>query len=193
MKSCSVTLFIWVYFRFYWLEVKLCLYFEISKELLKAEGKQIPDTDFTKSLDSVDLSQRTNQVTVPSHSETNLGLLDYETARGARTSRLKKSRSYYPKNSSNEWYNSGKHASEFGAASTLRKFKVEFPQLRESTICSIRSKYDEELKVALKQKREPKSALPVRQRGRPLMLGKIDLMVHNYLQVCYVSINRLIF
>ena len=65
MKSCSVTLFIWVYFRFSWLEVKLCLYFEISKELLKPEGKQIPDIDFTKSLDSVDLSQRTHQVTVP--------------------------------------------------------------------------------------------------------------------------------
>ena len=65
MKSCSVTLFIWVYFRFSWLEVKLCLYFEISKELLKPEGKQIPDIDFTKSLDSIDLSQRTHQVTVP--------------------------------------------------------------------------------------------------------------------------------
>ena len=63
-------------------------------------------------------------------------------------------------------YYIGKHASEFGTASTLRKFKVEFPQLRESTVCSIRSKYDEELKVALKQKREPKSALPFGQRGR---------------------------
>ena len=166
MKSCSVTLeiFIWVYFRFSWLEVKLCLYFVISKELLKPEGKQIPDIDFTKSLDSVDLSQRTHQVTVPSHSETNLGLLDYEKARGAGTSGLKKSRSYYPKNSTNEWYYIGKHASEFGTASTLRKFKVEFPQLRESTVCSIRSKYDEELKVAQKQKREPKSALPFGQR-----------------------------
>ena len=31
--------------------------------------------NLTKSLDSVDLSQQTRQVTVPSHSETNLGLL----------------------------------------------------------------------------------------------------------------------
>ena len=71
--------------------------------------------------------------------------------------------------------------------------KAEFPQLRESTVCSIRSKYEEELKVVPKQKRESKSVLPVGQRGRPLMLGKINLTVQNYLQVCYVSINRLIF
>ena len=54
-------------------------------------------------------------------------------------------------------------------------------------------KYAEELELAIKQKREPKSTLPVGQRGKPLMLGKIDLIVQNYLRVCYVSINRLIF
>ena len=51
------------------------------------------DIDLTKSLDSVDLSQRTHQVTVSSHSETHLGLLDYETSRDAGTSGLTKSRS----------------------------------------------------------------------------------------------------
>ena len=39
------------------------------------------DTDLTKSLDSVALSQRTHQVTVPSHLETNFCLLDNKTAR----------------------------------------------------------------------------------------------------------------
>ena len=53
--------------------------------------------------------------------------------------------------------------------------------------------YEEELKVALRQKREPKSASPVRQRGRPLILGKVDLMVQSYVRECYVSIKRLIF
>ena len=62
----------------------------------------------------------------------------------------------------------------------------------ESTVRSIRSKYEEELKVALKQKRKAKSTLPVGQRGRPLMSGRIDLMVQNYLRVRYVSNNRLI-
>ena len=62
-----------------------------------------------------------------------------------------------------------------------------------SIVRSIRSKYEEEHKIALKQNREPKSTLPVGQRGSPLMLGKIDLTMQNYLRVCYVSINRLIF
>ena len=106
---------------------------------------------------------------------------------------LKKSRSNYEKYSPNERYNIGKHASEFGKASTLRRFKGEFSQLGKSTVCSMRSKYKEELKVPLKQKREPKSTLPVGQSGRPLMLGKIDLMVQNCLRVYDVSINRLIF
>ena len=155
--------------------------FERIKARRKPNSKETRcDIDLTKSLDSADLWQRTHQVTVPSHSETNLGLFDYETARDARTSGLKKSRSNYQKYSPNERYNIGKHASEFGTASTLRRFKAEFPQLRKSTVCLIRSKYEEELKVALKQKREPKSTLPVGLRGRPLILGKIDLMVQSY-------------
>ena len=167
---------------------------ERIKARRKANSKETRcDIDLTKSLNSVDLSQRTHQVTVPSHSETNLGLLVYETARDTRTNGLKKSRSNYQKYSPNERYNIGKHTSEFGTASTSRRFKAEFPQLRESIVRSIRSKYAEELELAIKQKREPKSTLPVGQRGKPLMLGKIDLIVQNYLRVCYVSLNRLIF
>ena len=128
-----------------------------------------------------------------SPSEASLGLLDFEIATDAGTSGLKKSRINCQKYSPNERYNIGKHASEFGTASTLQRFKAEFPQLRESTVRLIRSKYEEELKVALKQKRESKSTLPVGQRGRPAMLGKTGLMVQNYLRVCYVSINRLVF
>ena len=143
-------------------------------------------------MDSVDSSQQTRQLTVPSHSETNLGLLDYETAGDAGTSGLKKSRSNYQKYSPKKRYNIWKHGSDRGTAITLRRFKAEFPRLRWSTVRSIRSKHEEELKVALKPKGEPKSTLPVGQRGRPLMLGKIDLMVQNYLSV-YVFINRLIF
>ena len=83
---------------------------------------------------------------MPCHSETNLGLLDYETARDAWIIGLKKSKSNYRKYFPNERYNIGKYASGFGTASTSRRFKAE-------------------------------------QRGRPLMLGKIDLIVQNYLRV----------
>ena len=88
--------------------------------------------DSTKLLDSADLLQRTHQVTVPSRSEINPGLLDYKTARDAGTSGLKKSKSYYQKYSPDEQYNIATHASEFGTASTLRRFKTEFPQLRRA-------------------------------------------------------------
>ena len=130
---------------------------------------------------------------MPSPSEARLCLLEFEITTDAGTSGLKKCRINCQKYSPNERYNIGKHASEFGTASTLQRFKAEFPQLGESTVRLTRSKYEEELKVALKQKREPKSTLPVGQRGSPAMLGKIGLMVQNYLRVCYVSINRLVF
>ena len=64
------------------------------------------------------------------------------------------------------------------------KFKNSHPQLKESTVRDIHQKYEEELRQALTEKREPKSSLSPGQRGRPLMLGKIDLMVQDYLRVC---------
>ena len=78
---------------------------ERIKARSKANSKETRcDKDLSKSLDSVNLSQRTHQVTVPSHSETNLGLLDYEITRDAGTSGLKKSKSNYQKYSPNERY-----------------------------------------------------------------------------------------
>ena len=152
--------FIWVYLWFSCLQVKTYLYFVISKEL-KPEGKQIPKKseviqNLTKSLDSVDLSQQTHQVTMPSHSQTNLILLDYGIAKDAGTIGLKTSRSNYQKYSPNERYYTEKYA-----ASTLRGFKAEFPQLWKSTARLIHSNDEEDLKVALKQKREPRSTLRV--------------------------------
>ena len=103
------------------------------------------DIDLAQSLDSVNLSQQTRQVTVPSYSETHLDLLDYETASESGTSGLKKPRSNYQTYSPNERYNIGKHASEFGTASTLPRFEAEFPKLME-IVRLIRPKYAEELK-----------------------------------------------
>ena len=93
---------------------------------------------------------------MPSHSQTNLILLDYGTARDAGAIGLKKSRSNYQKYSPNERYYTEKYA-----ASTLRGFKAEFPQLWKSTARLTRSNDEEDLKVALKQKRDLKSTLRV--------------------------------
>ena len=87
-----------------------------------------------------------------------------------------------------ERYKIGKYASGYSAASTLRQYKGEFPQLNESTVRSMRQKYEEELRQSLKEKREPKTKLPTARRGRPLMLGKIDLMVQNYIRICFMLV-----
>ena len=47
----------------------------------------------------------------------------------------------------------------------------------------MRKKYEEELRKALQQKREPSLTLKAGRRGRPLLLGQIDLMVQSYLRV----------
>ena len=52
----------------------------------------------------------------------------------------------------------------------------------------MRQKYEEELRQSLKGKREPKTKLPTARRRRPLMLGKIDLMVQNYIRVRFMSV-----
>ena len=52
----------------------------------------------------------------------------------------------------------------------------------------MQQKYEEELRQSLKEKREPKTKLPTTRRGRPFMLGKIDLMVPNYIQVRFMLV-----
>ena len=53
------------------------------------------------------------------------------------------------------------------------KFKCSFPNLKEGTVLRIRQKYDEELRLALKQKRYPMKTRNPAPRRRPLMLGKL--------------------
>ena len=52
----------------------------------------------------------------------------------------------------------------------------------------MRQKYEEEIRQSPKEKREPKSKLPTARRGRPLMLGKIYLMVQNYIRVHFMLV-----
>ena len=97
---------------------------------------------------------------------------NFTLVRDAGTSGLKKSKSNYEKYSPNERYNIGKHASEFGTASTLRRFKVEFPHLRESTVHSIRSKSEKELKVATKAKTRTKVYMTSWTTWKAVNVGK---------------------
>ena len=122
---------------------------------MKANSKEIRyDIDLTKSLDSADLSQRTHQVIVLSHSETDLGLLEYETAGDAGTSRLKKSRitkSTIPLMNGIILGSMPRYSKYF------TKVRSRTSTIRGENCSLIPSKGKQKLKIALKKIRESKS------------------------------------
>jgi len=79
----------------------------------------------------------------PPRSETGLGVLDYEAATQAFNEADNSSRGKYYKYSDEQRFQIAKHVSEFGMSSTLKKYKGHFPNLNESTVRSMRKKYDE--------------------------------------------------
>ena len=70
-----------------------------------------------------------------------------------------------------------------GAAATVRKFVSTFPKLSDSTSCTMRQKYKNELRQAEKEQREPKQLIANKKRGKSLLFGDIDGMVQDYLRV----------
>ena len=149
-----------------------------------AKSKNIScDVDLTND----DLQNEDYSYSQPSNSETGLGVLDHGSAKEAERN-VSNKRGKYIKYSAVQRYEIGKYASEYSAASTLRKYKGEFSQLNENTVRSMRQKYEEELRQSLKKKREPKTKLPTARHGRPLMLGKIYLMVQNYIRIRFMLV-----
>ena len=98
-----------------------------------------------------DLQNEYYSYTQPSNSDTGLGVLDHGSAKEAERN-ISNKRGKYIKCSAVQRYEIGKYTFEYSAASTLRKYKGEFPQLNESTVRSIRQKYEEELRQSLKEK-----------------------------------------
>ena len=90
------------------------------------------------------------------------------------TDSLTKKRVNYQKFSPLDRYSIGKWTAEFVTASTLRRFKCFFPNLKESTVRNIHQKYEEGLRQTLKQKRDPMKTLNPATRARLLMLRKLD-------------------
>jgi len=113
----------------------------------------------------------------PCHSETGLGVLDFDavsTAVSENNAKTKRERyyKYTDEDTDEERFNIGKHTAEFGEKSALRKFTR-----------SMRDKYEKEIKLANLQGRDPERKLQSERRGRPLLLGPIDALVQNYLRV----------
>ena len=83
-----------------------------------------------------DLQNEDYSYTQPSNSETGPGVLDHGSAKEAERNVCNK-RGKYIKYSVVQRCEIGKYAFECSAASTLRKYKGEFPQLNESTVRSM--------------------------------------------------------
>ncbi len=113
--------------------------------------------------------------------ETNLGEVDFQFVQDeVQKAKEAPKRGKYVKYTDEERYRIGRHASENGNHNALLKFQKTHPKLNESTIRSIKRKYEKTLKKhggVL-----PKKALPLEPQGRPLMLGGIDSMVQSYLK-----------
>ena len=69
-----------------------------------------------------------------------------------------------------------KHASVYGVASAVKKWKHRHPSINESTLREFRKRYEAQLKTAALLKVSPKKSLVNKRRGRPRMLGK-NLMI----------------
>ena len=91
-----------------------------------------------------------------SNSETGLGVFDHVSAKEADRN-VSNKREKYIQYLTVQRYEIGKYDSEYSAASTLRKYKDEFPQLNENTVRPMWQKYEEELRQSLKKKQEPKT------------------------------------
>ena len=130
----------------------------VAKEM-QAETKV--NLDFTVEKPD-ELSKRLPLTTQqqPRHSETGLGVLDFDAVLTAvNENNAKTKRERYYKYTDEERFNIGEHTAEFGAKSALRKSKGQFPNLNESTARSMREKYEKEIKLANLQGRDPERKL----------------------------------
>ena len=112
--------------------------------------------------------------------DTILGLNDFQNVQNAVNS-IDNKRGDDRKYTGEERYMIGKYASENGATSTARKYKKQFQKWNESTARSMKQKYEDELKRAVREKREIQKAIKQDKRGRPLMLGEeLDTKILKY-------------
>ena len=71
-----------------------------------------------------------------------------------------------------------KYAEQHGPRRAARKFENKYPHLNESTLRSFLKKYKA---IKKKSSSSPIKGIPTQWRGRPLMLGKVDKRVQDFL------------
>ena len=115
----------------------------------------------------------------PAQKEINLGVVEYVSVR-ISISDANDSRGHYQRFSDEDRFAIGKYAAVHGPMATVKKFKPKFPHLKESIVRTFRDKYRNTLKRN-RGSSSPVKKLATMTRGRPLMLGKLDEKVKNFL------------
>ena len=85
-------------------------------------------------------------------STSDLGAVDSASIAEEISSTTNKRKPKYEKWNPKARHSIGKYASENGNAAAIRKFKPDYPNLSESTVRTFKTKYQEELKKAEKDK-----------------------------------------
>ena len=161
----------------------------IVRQLAKAKAREEEKrrtTEAEEVVESVNVNDENTglNTTDPLHAmvytETCLGAVDFQRVQDAVHSAPVLKRGKYLKYTDRERHDIGKYASEHGTQPALRKFKDRFPTLNESTVRTMRKKYQELLEK--NSAGITKKAISNERRGRPLMLGGIDTMVQSYLK-----------
>ena len=123
------------------------------------------------------------------NADCNLGQTDFEAAQNEveATIQSKKKRGTYVVYTPKERFEIVKYAVENETSKAVSRYKSRFLSLRESTVRGFKSKYENEIKIAAIQKRQPSEVICSQPRGRPTLLGPIDDMVQNYIRVSIFS------
>ena len=123
------------------------------------------------------------------NADCNLGQIDFEAVQNEveATIQSKKKRGTYVVYTPKERFEIVKYAVENGTSKVVSRYKSRFPSLKESTVRGFKSKYENEIKIAAIQKRQPSKVICSQPRGRPTFLGPIDDMVHNSIRVSIFS------
>ena len=119
------------------------------------------------------MSLRNNSL--PTANESGLGIVDHERVLDAiaETTDSRVKYIYTPEIR----FKIGKFASESNSsAAAVRKFRDRYPNMNESTVRGFRKKYEHMLK-----KTTLSDKIPSEVRGRPLLLGHVDMMGQEFI------------
>ena len=103
--------------------------------------------------------------------------VDLETAVIASKSSIDRKHSKYQVPSDSDRFKIVKYFLLHGSRRAARKFKAQFPRLKESTVRTFVAKYN----CIRKESNRSTNSVPVERRGRPVILGEIDTKVKAYI------------